>query len=52
MHKFLNYEVSKIETKILADLTYEKCLMQKSFLSLLDNMAQRMELTFQISDDG
>jgi hypothetical protein len=39
MHKFLNYEISKIETKILADLTYSKCLMQKTFLSFLDNMA-------------
>lgn len=38
MGKFLNYEVSKLETKLLADQTYQRCLMQKTFLSFLDNM--------------
>ena len=42
--KLLSYEVSKIETKLLADQTCRRCLMQKAFLGLLDNMAERMNL--------
>lgn len=36
--KLLNYEVSVIETKVLSRQTYERCLMQKAFLSFLANM--------------
>lgn len=42
--KLLSYEVSKIETKLLADQTCRRCLLQKAFLGLLDNMAERMNL--------
>lgn len=41
--KFLNYEMSKIETQMLANQTYNTCLIQKTFVALLDNMATQVE---------
>jgi len=38
----LNKEVQKIENQIIALSTWQKCLMQKGFLSLLDNMTEML----------
>lgn len=40
MMKHLAFEICKIETKMLADSTYKSCLLQKSFVALLTNMAE------------
>ena len=41
--QFLGQEVSKIEDSLLGLRTYQKCLMQKGFLSLLDNMTEMLK---------
>lgn len=41
--KFLNYEMTKIETQMMADQTYSTCLLQKTFVALLDHMATQVE---------
>lgn len=43
MIELLGYEVRKIEDRMLALSTYHKCLMQKGFLSFLDNMTEMLK---------
>ena len=50
MLKFLNYEISKVETNRLADQTCTTVLMQKTLVGLLLNMANGPIASFRNSE--